>query len=311
MPCPSAYNRFGRSGRVAAGRPEERPPAAYDAAVTNGAVCRGASARSHPPERPGSHGGSAHSTKADLETLRVLATLPDLDPDDPAIQAVKRASEPDVQAHPQGPSPRGAPPRHREHDGAIIALTATGSPLRIDDETRASCYGSRPSAPPSGSWSRPRLLHLQGGLPGGRCLLPLALPGLRRNQSRQAQPAHRPDRQTCLLTGGAPRSGCTSRSCSCATVPTLTITTRFPRDAVRRFTAQEDNAQWIDRLKIVGGRPARSHQVVALADEGRRRRPRHPHHNACQTVRRPPGASPHLVDGESAPLPAAYHCLSW
>ena len=30
-----------------------------------------------------------------------------------------------------------------------------------------------------------------------------------------------------------------------------TITTRFPRDAVRRFSALPDSADWIDRLKIV------------------------------------------------------------
>ncbi|MBK0296816.1 hypothetical protein IAE22_33465, partial [Bacillus sp. S34] len=31
-----------------------------------------------------------------------------------------------------------------------------------------------------------------------------------------------------------------------------TITTRFPRDAVRRFTSLPDSAEWISRLKVVG-----------------------------------------------------------
>ena len=48
---------------------------------------------SPPSEEAGIDTSGSALDKADLETtLRVLATLPDLDPDDPAIQAVKRAS---------------------------------------------------------------------------------------------------------------------------------------------------------------------------------------------------------------------------
>lgn len=32
----------------------------------------------------------------------------------------------------------------------------------------------------------------------------------------------------------------------------LTITTRFPRDTVRRFSAVSDSADWIHRLHVIG-----------------------------------------------------------
>ena len=70
-----------------------------------------------------------------------------------------------------------------------------------------------------------------------------------------------------LLTGGRAKIGMYIALMLLRDGAHLTITTRFPRDAVRRFTAQEDNAQWIDRLKIVGIDLRDPTQVVALADE--------------------------------------------
>jgi len=83
-----------------------------------------------------------------------------------------------------------------------------------------------------------------------------------------------------------------------------TITTRFPRDAVRRFAALEDSPEWIDRLKIVGIDLRDPTQVVALADEVAGAGPLDILiNNAAQTVRRSPGSYKQLVDLESAPLP--------
>ena len=45
-----------------------------------------------------------------------------------------------------------------------------------------------------------------------------------------------------------------------------TITTRFPRDAVRRFAAMPDSADWLHRLRIVGIDLRDPAQVIALAD---------------------------------------------
>ena len=83
-----------------------------------------------------------------------------------------------------------------------------------------------------------------------------------------------------------------------------TITTRFPRDAVRRFTAMEDSAEWIDRLRIVGVDLRDPAQVVALADEVAAQGPLDVLiNNAAQTVRRAPGAYAHLEAAEREPLP--------
>jgi len=85
----------------------------------------------------------------------------------------------------------------------------------------------------------------------------------------------------------------------------LTITTRFPRDAARRFAALADSPEWLNRLTVVGIDLRDATQVVALADEVAARGPLDILiNNACQTVRRTPGAYAHLVAGEAEPLPA-------
>jgi NAD(P)-dependent dehydrogenase (short-subunit alcohol dehydrogenase family) len=83
-----------------------------------------------------------------------------------------------------------------------------------------------------------------------------------------------------------------------------TITTRFPRDAARRFAAMADSAEWLDRLTIVGIDLRDPAQVVALADSVAAAGPLDILiNNAAQTVRRSPGSYAPLVDAESAPLP--------
>ena len=70
-----------------------------------------------------------------------------------------------------------------------------------------------------------------------------------------------------------------------------TITTRFPNDAVRRFTAMPDSADWLHRLRIVGIDLRDPAQVVALADSVAEQGPLDILiNNAAQTVRRSPGA---------------------
>ncbi len=83
-----------------------------------------------------------------------------------------------------------------------------------------------------------------------------------------------------------------------------TITTRFPRDAARRFAGMPDSAEWMDRLRIVGIDLRNPGQVLALADEVAARG----HldiliNNAAQTVRRSAAAYAQLVRAEAAELP--------
>ena len=84
-----------------------------------------------------------------------------------------------------------------------------------------------------------------------------------------------------------------------------TITTRFPHDAVRRFGAMDDSADWIDRLRVVGIDLRDPAQVIALADEVAAQGPLDILiNNAAQTVRRSPAAYAHLAAAAQAPLPS-------
>jgi NAD(P)-dependent dehydrogenase (short-subunit alcohol dehydrogenase family) len=85
----------------------------------------------------------------------------------------------------------------------------------------------------------------------------------------------------------------------------LTITTRFPADAARRFAGAPDSAEWLDRLRIVALDMRDPGQVVKLADDVAAQGPLDILiNNAAQTVRRTPGAYSALAAAESAPLPA-------
>jgi NAD(P)-dependent dehydrogenase (short-subunit alcohol dehydrogenase family) len=83
-----------------------------------------------------------------------------------------------------------------------------------------------------------------------------------------------------------------------------TITTRFPRDAVRRFASLPDSPDWMDRLKVVGIDLRDPAQVIGLAEDVAASGPLDILiNNATQTVRRSTGAYQPLVDAELAPLP--------
>ena len=84
------------------------------------------------------------------------------------------------------------------------------------------------------------------------------------------------------------------------------VTTRFPHDAALRYARETDYESWADRLEIFGldlrFTPA-VERFVRFVD-GYLPRLDFILHNACQTVRRPPGYYAHLLDVESASLEA-------
>jgi NAD(P)-dependent dehydrogenase (short-subunit alcohol dehydrogenase family) len=84
------------------------------------------------------------------------------------------------------------------------------------------------------------------------------------------------------------------------------VTTRFPHDAAARYAREADFPAWADRLAIHGLdlRLTPAVERFAHALEQREARLDFIIHNACQTVRRPPGFYAHLVDQERAPLAA-------
>ena len=95
----------------------------------------------------------------------------------------------------------------------------------------------------------------------------------------------------------------------------VVVTTRFPHDAAARFASEADFGDWGHRLSIWGLDLRHTPSVDALARHLLTTLPRLDFiiHNACQTVRRPPGFYGHLMAAEQAPLPSAQQAMlsSW
>jgi NAD(P)-dependent dehydrogenase (short-subunit alcohol dehydrogenase family) len=100
------------------------------------------------------------------------------------------------------------------------------------------------------------------------------------------------------------RAGCTVVAC-----------TRFPRDAAARYAREPDFEAWRDRLLVHGVDLRHTPSVEHLCHWLDRTLPRLDFqiHNACQTVRRPPGFYGHLLEEEHRPAgtlpPALQHLL--
>ena len=186
--------------------------------------------------------------------------------------------------------------------------TAARSAVRWSSTTPQSPPGP-PPPPRAGSttrpkafrWSRPPgarspgtlkrvagLLHLQAALharstPSTTSSAPTAPPSTTRKRDARTDLTGK----RALLTGGRAKIGMYIALRLLRDGAHTTITTRFPNDAVRRFKAMEDSADWIDRLRHRRHRPARPgpgdrpRRLVAAAG---------PLdiliNNACQTVRR-------------------------
>jgi NAD(P)-dependent dehydrogenase (short-subunit alcohol dehydrogenase family) len=239
------------------------------------------------------------------EALRVLAEVERLPPEHPDAVAVRRAvgglfRTVKEQRRAARRSARLA------HDRAVTAATATGAPGRIDDETRG--------------------LPLAAGVaPGGRagtlvrgraCYVckrrysevdafyhQLCPPCAALNHSRRAARTDLTGRRA-LLTGGRAKIGMYIALRLLRDGAHTTVTTRFPRDAVRRFAGAPDSADWLHRLRVVGIDLRDPAQVVALAEEVAVAGPLDILiNNAAQTVRRSPEAYAPLIEAERLPLP--------
>ncbi len=191
-------------------------------------------------------------------------------------------------------------------DNAVLALTATGAPQRIDDETAGIPLVSSAPGATAGTLIEPRDCYIckndytqVDAFYHWLCPACAAKSHLKRDQGTDLTG------RRALLTGGRAKIGMYIALRLLRDGADLTITTRFPHDAARRFASMPDSDQWIDRLGIVGIDLRDPTQVVALADEVSARGPLDILiNNACQTVRRSPGAYTHLVEGEKAALPS-------
>jgi len=241
----------------------------------------------------------------DLETtLRVLADLAELDEDHPDFLTVRRATAKMFKAvKKERRLDRRA--RIAEADRAVIAATATGAPDRIDDETRGIPISTSTETPTAGELLVARSCYI--------CKRKYTLVDAFYHQlcpDCAAMSHAKRDARTdltgrrALLTGGRAKIGMYIALRLLRDGAHTTITTRFPRDAVRRFSSLPDSPDWLHRLRVVGIDLRDPAQVIGLADSVAAQGPLDIIiNNATQTVRRSPGAYQPLVDAELAPLP--------
>ncbi|MGZ6792963.1 MAG: SDR family NAD(P)-dependent oxidoreductase [Mycobacteriales bacterium] len=233
--------------------------------------------------------------------LEVISELDEVDPEHPDAVAMRRAT-----AHlyksvkVRRRSERQA--RITAEDEAVTNLTATGARDRIDDETRGIPLQATGDAPVVGTLHRARSCYV--------CkdryrevdafyhqLCPRCAAENRDKRDNRVDLTGR----RALLTGGRAKIGMYIALRLLRDGAHLTITTRFPHDAVRRFTAMPDSADWLHRLKVVGIDLRDPHQVVGLADAVAADGPLDVLvNNAAQTVRRSAASYAQLAAAEHA-----------
>src|SRR3954452_20241255 len=151
----------------------------------------------------------------------------------------------------------------RAADAAVIPATATGAPGRLGDEAGGAARRDDETA------GRPLATATTGATAGTlvramSCYTcktrfhtvdafyhQLCPPCAELNRSRRDARTDLTGR-TALLTGGRAKIGMYIALRLLRDGAHTTITPRFPRDAVRRFSAMPDSDDWMHRLRVVG-----------------------------------------------------------
>ena len=238
------------------------------------------------------------------QALRVIAAAAELPPEHPDAVAVRRATAGIYKQVKLGRRVQRQD-RARAADAAVTAATATGAPDRIDDETLGLPLAPRAEGELAGRLLRPRSCYTckTRYVEVDAFYHQLCPPCAELNRSHRDARTDLAGRRA-LLTGGRAKIGMYIALRLLRDGAHTTITTRFPNDAVRRFAAMADSADWLHRLVIVGIDLRDPAQVVALADAVAAEGPLDILiNNAAQTVRRSPGSYAQLVAAESLPLP--------
>ena len=253
-------------------------------------------------ETPGTPNGVDPDDLARL--LRVLAQLDELPIDHPDAVAVRHATA--------GLYKTVKKRRRFErrqvviaNDDAVTSATATGAPGRIDDETQGLPLVSSATGATAGTLLRPRACYIckRRYLQVDAFYHQLCPACAALNHQRRTARTDLTGRRA-LLTGGRAKIGMYIALRLLRDGADTTITTRFPRDAARRFAAMPDAADWLHRLRVVGIDLRNPAQVVRLADSVSEQGPLDILiNNAAQTVRRSAEAYAALMDAEAAPLP--------
>ncbi|WP_374761026.1 SDR family NAD(P)-dependent oxidoreductase [Microbacterium sp. zg.B185] len=257
-----------------------------------------------PAPESADHGPSGIDPSELAITLRVLAQLDEVDQQHPDYRTVRHAT---ANMFKSAKKVRRLEKRAliADADRSVVAATATGAPDRIDDETRGIPLAITSGSSSAGTLIKARACYI--------CKQPYTHVDAFYHQlcptcaaMSHAKREARTDLtgRRALLTGGRAKIGMYIALRLLRDGAHTTITTRFPRDAVRRFTSLPDSAEWIDRLRVVGIDLRDPAQVIGLAQSVAAQGPLDILiNNATQTVRRSPGAYQPLVDAELAPLP--------
>ena len=239
------------------------------------------------------------------DALRVLAEVEQLPTEHPDAVAVRRATG---RLFKTVKEQRRAERRAAilANDQAVTAATATGAPGRIDDETQGLELTSSATGDRAGTLVRARACYVckQRYREVDAFYHQLCPPCAAHHHERREARTDLTGRRA-VLTGGRAKIGMYIALRLLRDGAHTTITTRFPHDAVRRFTAMDDSAEWLHRLRVVGIDLRDPAQVLALADDVAAQGPLDILiNNAAQTVRRSPEAYAHLAAAEQAPLPS-------
>ncbi|CAN5151415.1 SDR family NAD(P)-dependent oxidoreductase [soil metagenome] len=246
---------------------------------------------------------------AELEAaLRVIEQAAYLDERDPDYLAVQRATSKMAKT-----AKAQRKIAWKSGDREVVARTATGAADRIDDETHGLAVAS--SALTAG---------VDAAVVGAGTLRKARACYICKEKYTRVDAFYHQLCPTCaslnhakrvartdltgkraLLTGGRAKIGMHIALRLLRDGAHTTITTRFPRDAARRFAALPDSTDWLHRLTIIGMDLRDPAQVVELADTVAAAGPLDILiNNAAQTVKRSAGAYSGLVQAELEPLPA-------
>ena len=110
--------------------------------------------------------------------------------------------------------------------------------------------------------------------------------------------------RVALLTGGRVKIGYQAGLKLLRAGAHLVVTTRFPRDAAKRYAQEPDFGQWGHRLEVFGLDMRHTPSVEAFCQQMLATHSRLDFivNNACQTVRRPPEFYTHMMEGETTVL---------
>ncbi|HEX2316669.1 MAG TPA: SDR family oxidoreductase [Thermomonospora sp.] len=251
---------------------------------------------------PAPGGQAAPPDDADVEAcLRVLAHVGATDPDDPRWAAVQQAV---AHVYRAGQKSRRAARRaeRRRRDGETLAATA-----RFAEQDPPPVPVAAPERT-GGTLVAPRRCyvckaHYRQVHPEYHALCP---------ECAEENLAHRYARcdlrgRRALVTGGRIKIGFQVALKLLRDGAEVMVTTRFPRDAARRFAAVPDHADWLDRLHVHGVDFLDLPALAALPSFVET----HFGHldilvnNAAQTIRRPPAYHREVRAGEAEPLTGA------